>query len=109
MPMKPSNKTTSSKRRRILQSAVGITFLHGAPKQMLASAQAAVSGAFTRVRPGDPGWPSEAHWNELSQQVGNALVKVQSPLVACLNAPVTTAGNYSGSSITPIFSATRWV
>ncbi|MGF6372334.1 hypothetical protein OKW40_005150 [Paraburkholderia sp. RAU6.4a] len=87
MPMKPSNKTTSSKRRRILQIAVGITFLHGARKQMLASAQAAVSGALTRVRPGDPGWPSEAQWNELSQQVGNALVKVQSPLVACLNAP----------------------
>jgi len=85
--MKPSNKTTSSKRRRILQFVVGIIFLHGARKQILASAHAAPSAALARVRPGDRGWPSETQWNELSQQVGDALVKVQSPLVACLNSP----------------------
>ncbi|WP_235443142.1 FAD-dependent oxidoreductase [Caballeronia mineralivorans] len=70
-----------------MQFAVGITFVHGARKQILASAQAAPSAALARVRPGDPGWPSETQWNELSQQVGDALVKVQSPLVACLNSP----------------------
>lgn len=54
---------------------------------MLASAQAATSGALARVRPGHQGWPSEAQWNELGQQVGNALVKVHSPLMTCLNSP----------------------
>ncbi len=54
---------------------------------MLASAQTAASEPLARVRPGDPGWPSATQWNELSQQVGKALIKVQSPLVACLNAP----------------------
>jgi len=54
---------------------------------MVTSAQAAASSAVARVRPGDPGWPSEAQWNELGQQVGDALVKVQSPLLACRNSP----------------------
>jgi FAD/FMN-containing dehydrogenase len=85
--MKSSNKTMSSKRRRILQFAVGITFSHGARKQMLASAQAPASGTLDRVRPGKPGWPSETQWNELSQQVGDALVKVRAPLATCLNSP----------------------
>ena len=50
-------------------------------------ARAAASNALSRVRPGEPGWPTDAQWNELGQQVGGALVKVQSPLVTCLNAP----------------------
>ncbi|MGA7813686.1 FAD-dependent oxidoreductase [Caballeronia sp.] len=55
---------------------------------MLAPARAAASpGTRARVRPSDPGWPPEAQWNELGQQVGDALVKVQSPLMTCLNAP----------------------
>ncbi len=41
----------------------------------------------SRVRPGDPGWPSEASWNLLSQDVGERLIKVQSPFAACLEAP----------------------
>ena len=43
------------------------------------------SGSPARVRPGDPGWPSEAAWSELDRQVGHALVRVQSPLDACVN------------------------
>jgi FAD/FMN-containing dehydrogenase len=41
----------------------------------------------SRVRPGDPEWPSEASWNRLNQDVGGQLIKVQSPLVACMDAP----------------------
>lgn len=41
----------------------------------------------SRVRPGNPGWPSEASWNKLSQEVEGRLVKVQSPLTACLEEP----------------------
>ena len=58
---------------------------------MIAATRAA--GAFrsiSRVRPGDSGWPSEASWDRLSRDVGGRLVKVQSPLAACLEAPSST-------------------
>src|SRR4029450_8288717 len=35
----------------------------------------------------DPAWPSEASWDQLSRHVGGRLVKVPSPLAACLEAP----------------------
>jgi FAD/FMN-containing dehydrogenase len=45
----------------------------------------------SRVRPGDPAWPSEADWNRLSRDVGGRLVKVRSPLSACTAAPASPA------------------
>jgi FAD/FMN-containing dehydrogenase len=42
------------------------------------------SSSASCVRPGDPEWPSEASWNRLNQEVGGQLIKVQSPLTACL-------------------------
>src|SRR5471032_3536211 len=86
--MKPSNQTLSRKRRRLLQFAAGLPFLSGIWKPMLTPSRAAMGpSAPARVRPGDPGWPSDAQWNELGQQVGDALVKVQSPFATCLNSP----------------------
>jgi FAD binding domain len=41
----------------------------------------------SRVRPGDSEWPSEVSWNRLNQEVGGQLIKVLSPLVACIDAP----------------------
>jgi FAD/FMN-containing dehydrogenase len=41
----------------------------------------------SRVRPGDPGWPSDAAWEELNRGVEGRLMKVQSPLIACVDAP----------------------
>ncbi|HEX6794751.1 MAG TPA: FAD-binding oxidoreductase [Casimicrobiaceae bacterium] len=41
----------------------------------------------SRVRPGDPDWPSAARWAELEQQTGGRLIKVQSPWQACIDAP----------------------
>ena len=38
---------------------------------------------FRRVRPGDPGWPSEESWGELKKAVSGNLVKLESPLAAC--------------------------
>ena len=38
----------------------------------------------TRSRPGDSGWPAEDRWEALNRAVGGRLIKVQSPLVACL-------------------------
>jgi FAD/FMN-containing dehydrogenase len=40
-----------------------------------------------RVRPGDAGWPSEADWDRLRQEVGGRLVGLESPLAACRTAP----------------------
>jgi FAD/FMN-containing dehydrogenase len=86
--MKPSTKTTSSGRRRLLQLAAALTLFPGVWNARLAPARAAASsGTRARVRPGDAGWPSETQWNELRKQVGDALIIVQSPLTTCLNAP----------------------
>src|SRR5262249_38221780 len=41
---------------------------------------------FKRVRPGEPGWPSDAKWQELNQKVGGRLAKVTTPLDACRGA-----------------------
>ena len=45
----------------------------------------------SRVRPGDPAWPSEASGNQLSRNVNRQLVKGRSPLAACMDAPTSTA------------------
>jgi FAD/FMN-containing dehydrogenase len=47
--------------------------------------------AASRVRPGDAGWPSEALWERLRQQTGGRLIKVQSPLAVCRDAPIGQA------------------
>jgi FAD/FMN-containing dehydrogenase len=41
----------------------------------------------SRVRPGDPAWPSAASWDRLRRAVGGRLVEVRSPLAACAAAP----------------------
>jgi FAD/FMN-containing dehydrogenase len=48
---------------------------------------AGAARSISRVRPGDSAWPSEASWDRLSRDVGGRLVKVESPLAACLEAP----------------------
>jgi FAD/FMN-containing dehydrogenase len=45
----------------------------------------------SRVRPGDPAWPSEANWARLGRNVGGRLVKVRSPLAECMKAPSSPA------------------
>ena len=66
-------------RRDLLQQvAVTIPFLSGMWSSLLRPRRA--SGAVrshSRVRPGDPAWPSEASWNRLSRDVDGQLVKVQ--------------------------------
>lgn len=67
----------------------------------LAPARAwAASGTRARVRPGDAAWPSEAQWKQLGSEVGQALVKVRSPLADCLDAP-------SGPGCTQLFKAVK--
>jgi FAD/FMN-containing dehydrogenase len=82
-------------RRHFLKSAAAIAVTPALWAQMPpSSAKGAVSGHFTRrVRPGDPAWPSAASWEMLSRDVGGRLIKVESPLAACQNAPGSAACN----------------
>lgn len=40
-----------------------------------------------RVRPGDPTWPSLTQWQELEQLLNGKLIKLESPLKACVEEP----------------------
>lgn len=37
----------------------------------------------SRIRPGDPGWPSEAIWEKLKREVQGRMIKLKSPLKTC--------------------------
>jgi FAD binding domain len=57
---------------------------------------AAATRSLRRIRPAYPEWPPEASWDRLSQQIRGKLLKVQSPLAECMEAP-------SSPSCTQIF------
>jgi FAD/FMN-containing dehydrogenase len=44
-----------------------------------------------RVRPGDPGWPSDADWDKLKHAVGGRLINVKPLFAACQNDASSTA------------------
>jgi FAD/FMN-containing dehydrogenase len=78
------------KRRLLLKAAAAIPLLPGAELLRLAAARAEDGGlnqVFSRVRPGDAGWPSEESWNTLCRLVEGRLIKVTSPLSICREAP----------------------
>jgi FAD/FMN-containing dehydrogenase len=79
-------------RRRLLHIAAAGPLFPGIWFSLFVPKRAAVAAtAKSRVRPGDPSWPSEERWRMLGQQVGGALIKVQSPLAGCLAAPAGPA------------------
>ena len=80
-------------RRRFLHQAAAASLLPLLGSRLLAPAWAgAPTGALrSRVRPGDPGWPAPARWDELRQAVGGRLLAVQSPLRSCLKTPDSAA------------------
>src|SRR5271157_2713114 len=71
-------------RRRLLKIVAGLPFASGLWRGASTLADASPSPA--RVRPGDPAWPSEESWDELGREVEGRLVKVRSPLAACVGA-----------------------
>jgi FAD/FMN-containing dehydrogenase len=71
-------------KRRQFVAAVG-----AAP--VLAYAASGMATAASRVRPGDPAWPSAAAWDRLRQQTGGRLIEVHSPLGVCRDAPTGVA------------------
>jgi len=75
-------------RRRLLQILAALPFARGL---FGGSATAAPSAPFSRVRPGDPLWPSDETWEELGRRLEGRLIKVASPLSACVGAPSSDA------------------
>ena len=73
-------------RRRFMFGAAAAPLLAGLPVPGWAEER-----PMSRVRPGQPGWPAEARWDELRQLVGGRLVAVRSPLRACENASQSPA------------------
>src|SRR5919106_2688447 len=80
-------------RRGLLQgAALIIPFLSGIRSWMPGPAQGQTAvRSRSRVRPGDPAWPSQASWDRLSREVGGRLIEVRSPLAACVDAPSSSA------------------
>jgi FAD/FMN-containing dehydrogenase len=72
------------RRRDVLAGLASLPFSIGSVR--LAGADPRTASA-ARVRPGDPGWPSAAAWDELRRATGGRLAEVRSPLAACRDAP----------------------
>ena len=64
-------------RRTLLQGAAVL------PLAALAPWQALAAPASRRVRPGDPGWPTPAQWQQLNGATGGSLLPVQPLFAAC--------------------------
>jgi FAD/FMN-containing dehydrogenase len=76
-------------RRSLLKVAAALPFARGL---LVGSASATAAGApFSRVRPGDPAWPSDGSWQELNRRVEGRLIKVNFPLSVCIGAPPSEA------------------
>ncbi|HYV68303.1 MAG TPA: FAD-dependent oxidoreductase [Myxococcales bacterium] len=78
------------RRRDVLKALVAAPFLTSAAASAGPDAVAAkplATGSASRVRPGDPGWPSAAQWDVLRRQTGGRLIAVRSPLENCRDAP----------------------
>jgi FAD/FMN-containing dehydrogenase len=79
-------------RRSLLQrTAVMVSFFAGVGSWLCKPSRAWGAAFASRVRPGDPGWPSAASWDRLGREVGGRLIKVASPLAACVEAPSSAA------------------
>ena len=74
-------------RRDLLQWAVASPILAALWSCIQAKSGARVTRS--RVRPGDPAWPSNAAWEQLRRDVGGQLIRIRSPLTACIEAPAS--------------------
>jgi FAD/FMN-containing dehydrogenase len=67
-------------RRSFLKGALALPLVPG-------PAWAQAAPGFSRARPGQPGWPTEASWDGLNRNVGGRLLKVQPSLNVCQQSP----------------------
>jgi FAD/FMN-containing dehydrogenase len=73
-------------RRNLLKAAAAAPLLG-----LVGSGSALAATRRRRVRPGEAGWPDAAQWEALGQAVGGRLLKVSSPLTACVATPDAAA------------------
>src|SRR5262249_45138540 len=81
-----TGSTRSLTRRRLLRALVPAIICPSVASSVLAPTCLFGKGR-SRVRPGDPLWPSAADWDRLDKQIGGQLIKVQSPLAVCAQTP----------------------
>jgi FAD/FMN-containing dehydrogenase len=82
-----AGKDDSMKRREFLKAAVATPLVPGSELLQLAAAREDKDHSSSRVRPGDATWPSQESWNRLNRLVEGRLIKVESPLSLCREAP----------------------
>jgi FAD/FMN-containing dehydrogenase len=79
------------KRRELLKAMAALPLLPLLLRGAMASARDAATVMATkfrsRVRPGDPGWPLAAKWEQLKRDVGGRLLKLESPFARCSTSP----------------------
>jgi hypothetical protein len=78
------------KRRQLLKAAAATPMLSAAEWLQLSDAWAeggAPNQTFSRVRPRGAEWPSEESWERLNRLVEGRLIKLESPLRVCREAP----------------------
>jgi FAD/FMN-containing dehydrogenase len=75
----PRKQVAALNRREFLKAFGAVSLSQMWPRSAFASP------AIRRVRPSDPGWPSNAAWKRLNEAVGGNLIQVDSPLNACLS------------------------
>jgi len=79
------------KRRELLKAMATLPLLPLLLRSGMATARdaATVMAAKlrSRVRPGDPGWPLAAQWEQLKRDVGGRLLKLESPFARCATSP----------------------
>lgn len=94
-------KSIKENRRRLLRMAAATPLLSGLLSWLLVPSRAlAAPGPQPRVRPGDASWPSEAQWKALGDSLKGQLIKVESPLTRCQDAP-------GGPACTALFKALK--
>ncbi len=70
-------------RRLFVKLIAAVPFL----ARFFASSSKADAASLIRVRPADPAWPSEDLWKTLSDSLQGELIRVESPLAACVGPP----------------------
>lgn len=79
------------KRRELLKAALVLPFLPLARSVnawgVSSKADLSTVASWSRVRPGQPGWPSAEQWAELGRQVGGRLSRPISPFTQCGASP----------------------
>ena len=78
-------------RRRFLQGVAALPLLSLGRAPVALDVASGDIARPHRVRPGDPGWPSDALWDSLRHAVGGRLIKLESPFAACRADPAAPA------------------